>query len=79
MSKVTLDPAWRAKSNGLSEPLEVCDESGNTVGHFLPEDAYRQLLCALAKSQVSDAEIAHLRQQTGGRTLAEIWQGLGKS
>ncbi len=79
MSKVTLDNAWRAKFNGLTEPLELCDESGKTVGHFLPEDAYRRLLYALARTQVSDTEIAELRQQTGGRTLAEIWQNLGKS
>jgi hypothetical protein len=79
MSKVVLDTAWRAKLNGLTEPLEVCDESGKTVGHFLPEDAYRRLLYALARAQVSDDDIAQLRQQTGGRTLAEIWASLGKT
>jgi hypothetical protein len=79
MSRVTLDPSLRTKLNGLNEPFEFCDESGRVLGHFLPEGAYRQLLHALAKSQISDEEITKLRQQTGGRTLAEIWEGLGKS
>jgi hypothetical protein len=78
MSRVTLDPVLRAKLNGLQEPLEVCDEGGKTIGHFLPEDAYRRILHTLAQSQITDEEIAKLRQQKGGRTLAEIWQSLRK-
>jgi len=36
MSKVTLDADLRKKLNGFNEPIEVCDESGQIVGHFLP-------------------------------------------
>ena len=79
MSRVTVDTVWRTQFNDLTEPLEVCDETGKTLGHFLPEEAYRRLVHALAKAQISDDEIALLRQQTGGRTLAEIWASLGKS
>ena len=76
MSKVTLDSTWRSALNGLNESLELCDESGKTVGRFLPEEAYSRLLYALAQSQVSDEEIRKLRSQTGGRALSEIWQDI---
>jgi hypothetical protein len=79
MSKITLDLNWQARFNGLKEPLEVCDEAGKMLGHFLPEAVYRRFLQAWADSQISDAEIAQLRQQSGGRSLTEIWKSLGRS
>jgi hypothetical protein len=77
MSKITLDANLKAKLNGLSEPLELCDESGATVGHFLPETTYLAYLYAWVKTQVSDEEIKKLLNQQGGRTLAEIKNSLG--
>jgi hypothetical protein len=79
MGKITLDPSLKVKLNGLNEPLELCDERGTTVGHFLPEDTYRKYFYAWLKSQVSDEEIDRLRQEKGGKTLAEIKDGLGLS
>ena len=43
MSKITLDATLRSKLNGLNESLEICDEGGQTVGHFLPADVYRKI------------------------------------
>ena len=74
MSKITLDAELRAKLNGLNEQLEVCDESGNTVGHFVPEDLYRDLLRSWAKTEFTDAEIEQARQEVkaeGGLTTSE--------
>ena len=51
MSMVTLDAALRSMLNGLDEPLELCDESGQTLGHFLPAAIYRKKLYQLAESQ----------------------------
>jgi hypothetical protein len=79
MSKLTLDAGLKSKLNGLNEPMELCDEGGTTVGHFLPEETYREYLYAWLKAQVSDEEVEELRQQTGGRTLPEIWNSLGQS
>jgi hypothetical protein len=80
MSKITLDPALRAKLNGLTERLEVCDESGKVVGQFLPAEVYEKLLYRLAESQCpyTPAELALMRQQTGGRPLADLWKILGQ-
>lgn len=74
MSKITLDPGLKSKLNGFQEPVQVCDEDGTVVGCFLPDKTYREYVYAWLKTQVSDEEIASLRQQTGGKTLAEIWQ-----
>ena len=79
MNKIILDSNWQAKLNGFEGPLELCDEAGKTLGHFLPEAIYRRFLQVWANSQVSDAEITELRKQSGGRGLAEIWQSLGRS
>ena len=44
MTKVIVDQSLRSKLNGLDEQVELCDESGRTMGHFLPDDLYRKLL-----------------------------------
>jgi hypothetical protein len=80
MSRVTLDQELRSKLNGLNEPLEICDEQGRILGQFLPAAVYRKMLYALAESQrppLSAEEMARRRQETGGRSLKEIWQRLG--
>jgi hypothetical protein len=79
MDKVILDADMRAKLNGLNRHLELCDESGQTLGHVLPDDVYRQFLYAWANSQVTDEELDRASRETGGRPLAEIWQRLGRS
>lgn len=79
MIRVTLDEALRSKLNGLNDQVEVCDEAGRTLGHFLPADLYHEMMYAWLKTQTPDEEIERLRQQTGGRPLAEIWKTLGRA
>jgi hypothetical protein len=79
MGRVVLDPQLRAKLNGLNEQLELCDEAGTILGHFLPESLYRELVVNWSKTQLSDAELERRRQEPRGRTLAEIWQHLGNT
>jgi hypothetical protein len=73
-----LDSQTRSKLNGLDEQMEICDESGNTLGRFLPESLYRELLLAWAKADLPEHELQRRRQEPSGRTLAEIWQNLGR-
>jgi hypothetical protein len=81
MGKVTLDPELRAKLNGLDEQIEVCDESGRTLGHYLPADLYEELFYAAlaAESPHSKEELKRRHRETGGRSLAEIWKSLGRT
>jgi hypothetical protein len=81
MSKVVLDQTLRAKLNGLNEPLELCDETGRTVGHFLPAGAYQKLLYAAAEAACPfpKEELERRQAESGGRSLADIWRRLGQS
>lgn len=81
MTKLTLDADLRSKLNGLDEPVEVCDERGQTVGHFLPSPLYDGLFYAAlsAESPHSKEELRRRHQETEGRPLAEIWRELGRT
>jgi hypothetical protein len=39
MSRLTVDSATLAKLQGLSAPVDLCDEHGRVVGHFVPSAA----------------------------------------
>jgi hypothetical protein len=75
MSKVTLDNGLLVKH----EPLEICDEGGQTVGHFLPPGVYKKFVYAAlaAECPYSAEDLARMQQETGGRPLAELWRELG--
>jgi len=79
MGKVILDDVLRAKLNGLSEQMEVCDESGRTLGHFLPADLYQQIIYSCDYCPYTEEEIQQSLQDPGGRPLAEFWKSLGQS
>jgi hypothetical protein len=76
MSKLTLDPQLRAKLNGLSEHLVLCDDAGKTVGHFLPDHLYQRLVYDSVNARVTDEELRQAAEEPGGRSLAEIWASL---
>ncbi|MFH1920482.1 MAG: hypothetical protein ABIP48_11430 [Planctomycetota bacterium] len=75
MNRVILDEPARAKLRGVDE-VELCDESGRPLGHFLSEELYRRLLFDWANAQISDEELQRRRRQPGGRALADIWARL---
>jgi hypothetical protein len=79
MTKVIVDEALRSKLNGLNEQMELCDESGRKLGHFLPADMYRDLLNAWADTLFTDEELRRAELETGGSTLADIWKRLGRT
>jgi hypothetical protein len=72
MIAITLDPELRSKLNGLDERVEVRDENGLIVGHFLPDQLYTHLLYSWAKQEFAD-EDEHNRAmaEPGGYSTAE--------
>jgi hypothetical protein len=77
MTKVTIDETLRSKLNGLDQQIELCDESGRTLGHYLPANSYRDLLVAWSKARASDQELDRRMVEPGGCSLEEIWDRLG--
>jgi hypothetical protein len=78
MSKVVLDNHLRAKLNGLNSPVEICDETGQTVGHFLPSALYNKFAYASLATECpySAQELERMHQETGGRALSDLWKEL---
>jgi hypothetical protein len=77
MSHITIDADLLARLNGLGEPLEFRNESGRVLGHFIPA------LKPAVQPHPEDGcpytaeELQRMRNEKGGRPLAEIWRELG--
>ncbi len=76
MTKVVLDQAMLGKLHHFKEHLEVCDESGRTVGYVRP--ATDHALYASVKVPFTEEELDHFEREPGGRTLTEIMADLEK-
>ncbi|MCH8044635.1 MAG: hypothetical protein IID44_13055 [Planctomycetes bacterium] len=76
MTKVILDDSLLAQLHSGNEPLELCAPTGETVGHFLPQEVYQRLIYDWANAQITDEELQRRLEQPGGRALAEIWSRL---
>lgn len=79
MSAVIIGPELREKLNGLNEELELQDETGRVLGHFVPSETYRKMLSALAQStcRLSPEELEKLREQPGVHSWAEVKKRMG--
>ena len=75
MTKLILDADTLAKLHNLDAVLEVCDESGQTLGYFHPLAGLRTSAGQTTRSPFTDQEVQQRRQQRTGRPLSEI---LGK-
>ena len=70
MIKLTLDPELRERLNGLNEPIELCDETGETVGHFLPDEAFRRMATQLALQHFESPESREIQREASEDYLA---------
>jgi hypothetical protein len=80
MKKVVLDADLLAKLGGGAAKVTLTDESGKTVGHYLPDDLYRQILDALVPASEAD-RVAAVEEYRRGEvmTTAEVLAGLRES
>ena len=72
MSKITVDQTLYSKLNGLNCQLELCDNSGKTLGYFIPFEVYLKLVLEWAKLKYPPEEIERRLQEPGERTTAEV-------
>ena len=78
MTKITITAEMMAKLHHLTEPSELCDESGKILGHFYPATPGNGAE-GQPRSPFSDEELQIRRQQRTGRSLAEILARLEQS
>jgi hypothetical protein len=72
MNRLTIDHHASTQLVGLSQPVEVFDEDGNLLGHFVPKVS----LDPSASCPYSEAALARMRGENGGRFLSEIWDSI---
>jgi hypothetical protein len=63
----------------LKDAVELCDEAGRTLGHFVPEELFQRWLYASVDIPLSASEVERRRNESGGRSLSEIWEALGRA
>jgi hypothetical protein len=76
MTKITIDAATVAKLKDAREMVELRDEAGRIVGHFLPgppRDADGNIIVPF-----SEEELERRSRESGGRPLKEIFDDLPK-
>jgi hypothetical protein len=78
MTKLIVDAATRARLNNLDGPLEMCDESGKTLGYFQPLNNLAGQPGPVPRSPFSDEELQKRRQQRTGRSLSEVLERLNQ-
>ena len=76
MTKIVLDQETLTGLRDLRERLEVCDESGHTLGYVTP--APGRSLYDTVQVPFTEEELDQAEQEPGGRTLAEIVADLEK-
>jgi hypothetical protein len=74
--QIILDDELRAKLQGLERQIELCDETGRTVGFVVPFAVYEDLVYQWAQSQCSVEELDRIAQEPGERTTAEVLERL---
>ncbi len=72
MNRITVDDPLKRQLDGLAEPVEVVDEAGRRLGHFVPA------LATMASDECpySTDELERMRREEGGRPLPQIWKSL---
>lgn len=78
MTKVVVDAAFGARITGLAGAVELCDESGRTLGYFHPVVPGIESRSHRTESPFPQEEIERRRQEQGGRPLKDILADLNR-
>lgn len=74
MTRICLDPATAAKLSSAIDGVELCDEAGNLLGRFMPDErspAVREWLRTLDHG-LSQEEIERRAKSRTGISTAEL-------
>jgi hypothetical protein len=72
MNRIIVDRSLRSRLDNLDSRLEFCDESGKTLGYFVPASEQERLLYTWARAEFTDEELERARREPGGLTVSEL-------
>jgi hypothetical protein len=75
MTKVIVDPATEAKLAAARKTLEICNNRGRVLGHFVPNLNLGEVSM---EPQISQEELDRRERAGGGRPLVDILADLEK-
>ena len=75
MTRLVLDGAMIEKLNDAHGRIELCDDSGRTLGFFYPT-WYAEMSEQDRRGPCSDEELERRRKEPGGKPLSEILKRL---
>jgi hypothetical protein len=78
MPTITVDSALGAQLNQCKVPVILVDQAGRKLGQFVPEPISWRESCKADGCPYSLEELERMHNETGGRTLAEIWKEVGR-
>jgi hypothetical protein len=78
MPRIVMDEVLREKLQGADHGLEIADEQGNVVGHFLAEDSMSRLLEAMFPPLTAEerAEARKEMREHGGLTTEQVLESI---
>ncbi len=78
MNKIVIDKDLRTRLDNLDTELELCDESGHTLGYFVPTAEANPSLYEWARCEFTEEEIESARKEPGGLNIAEVLEGFNE-
>jgi hypothetical protein len=72
MNKIIVDSVVRTRLDNLSSAMELCDESGVTLGYFVPASDRERALYKWIQESVTDEELQHAFKEIGEYPLDEV-------
>jgi hypothetical protein len=76
MSRLIVDLEMKAKLHNVKDVLEICDDSGHVLGHFIPFVDPRSI--KNMEPKISEEEVQRRTRRGGGRELTAILSDLEK-
>lgn len=78
MSPLVVDDPLGAEMEKIMDPVEVRDRKGRVLGLFQPL-IKKPLVLPSDQCPYAEEQLQQSLEQSGGRSLAEIWKSLGRS
>jgi hypothetical protein len=72
MNKVVVDTLVRSRLDNLNSAMELCDESGVTLGYFVPASDRERALYKWVQESVADKELQSAFEEPGEYTIEEV-------